>query len=338
MSRIPAVVGANTAGDSLEAAALAIEKALSPKEEDRAKSKPAVETPPEAKAEETPAPVVETTAEETPESAEVETPAEEIVQPRKLKVKLPDGEHELPEDEVVKGYLRQQDYTRKTQEAAALRKQHETELTAAKAERLKFAELTTQYHDRLVELTPEEPDWAERQQTMEPGEFAAEYARWDAHKKRIAAAKQASDEALAKVYADKQAEFEQHILAERDKLFEAIPEWKDEKAREPERKAIADYATKELGYTPEDLAQVSDHRAMIVLRKAYLFDKAQKDAKAAAAKAAEKVEPGRVITPKGGVTPPKDKAAAKAAEAKKRLEKSGSVEDAARLFDHILDD
>ena len=44
---------------------------------------------------------------------------------RKLKVALPDGEVEIDESELVKGYMRQADYTRKTQEAARLRAEAE---------------------------------------------------------------------------------------------------------------------------------------------------------------------------------------------------------------------
>lgn len=44
---------------------------------------------------------------------------------RKLKVALPEGEVELDESELVKGYMRQADYTRKTQEAARLKTEAE---------------------------------------------------------------------------------------------------------------------------------------------------------------------------------------------------------------------
>jgi hypothetical protein len=44
---------------------------------------------------------------------------------RKYKVPLPDGDVEIDESELVKGYMRQADYTRKTQEAARLRAEAE---------------------------------------------------------------------------------------------------------------------------------------------------------------------------------------------------------------------
>jgi len=44
---------------------------------------------------------------------------------RKYKVKLPDGEAEIDDSELVNGYMRQADYTRKTQELARLRAEAE---------------------------------------------------------------------------------------------------------------------------------------------------------------------------------------------------------------------
>lgn len=338
MSRIiPAVVGANTSGDSIETATLAIDKLFSaPTEKDNKPKAAATPAPTPAPAEEIEAPA----AVEGEPAAEIETAAEptpEPVQPRTLKVKLPEGEQELTEDEVIKGYLRQQDYTRKTQEAATLRKQDEAERTAVKAERLRYAEALTKLHDALADSTPQEPDWEILRATADPAEFAQAWSQWDAHKAHLKQVTEAQERALAAVHKDKLAEFEQHMASERDKLFEALPAWKDEKVRETERKAVGEYAIKTFGYTPDDLAQVNDHRVMLILHKAYRYDKGVTDAKTAASIAAGKVEPGRVIPPKGGVTPPKDTAKAKLADAKKRVGKSGSVDDAAAAI-ALLDD
>jgi hypothetical protein len=60
-----------------------------------------------------------------PEITADDIPVVETPQVRKLKVALPDGEVELDESELVKGYMRQADYTRKTQEAARLKAEAE---------------------------------------------------------------------------------------------------------------------------------------------------------------------------------------------------------------------
>jgi hypothetical protein len=60
-----------------------------------------------------------------PEITADDLPQVETLQARKLKVALPDGEVELDEAELVKGYMRQADYTRKTQEASRLKAEAE---------------------------------------------------------------------------------------------------------------------------------------------------------------------------------------------------------------------
>lgn len=71
------------------------------------------ETP---KAEQVPAQEPEITADDLPK---VEEPKVEAG--KKFRVKLPDGEVEVDENEVVNGYMRQSDYTRKTQELARMK-------------------------------------------------------------------------------------------------------------------------------------------------------------------------------------------------------------------------
>jgi hypothetical protein len=74
---------------------------------------------------EEPVAVVPPVAEQAPvvEPAIVEEPKVEAG--KKFRVKLPDGEVEVDESEVVNGYMRQADYTRKTQEVARLKAEAE---------------------------------------------------------------------------------------------------------------------------------------------------------------------------------------------------------------------
>ena len=59
---------------------------------------------------------------EAEESEEVEGEEESQPQVRTFKVKVDGEEVEVPEDELLKGYSRTQDYTRKTQQLAEQRK------------------------------------------------------------------------------------------------------------------------------------------------------------------------------------------------------------------------
>ena len=96
---------------------------------------------------------------------------------------------------------------------------------------------------------------------------------------------------------------------------------------EAERAKMAEYAVKKLGFTPEQLAAVDDHRLLVVLRKARLFDELQ----------AKRPKAEAIITKVKTVKPGSKSVVAKkpmSAETKAhlRLAKSGSIQDAARAF------
>ena len=80
--------------------------------------------------------------EETQEeqSEEGEEP-EEQEQPTVFTVKVDGKEVEVTLDELQKGYSRTQDYTRKTQQIAEIRKQVEVETEAVRAERAQYAQM-----------------------------------------------------------------------------------------------------------------------------------------------------------------------------------------------------
>ena len=72
---------------------------------------------------------------ETEESEEVEEEEESQPTVRTFKVKVDGEEVEVPEDELLKGYSRTQDYTRKTQQLAEQRKAAESEFEQVRKER-----------------------------------------------------------------------------------------------------------------------------------------------------------------------------------------------------------
>jgi hypothetical protein len=300
----------------------------------------AVVEAPEPKEVETAAEVVETegesaetpeTAEETPEGVE-ETPESVALDPTlKVKVKIDGVETEVTLDEALKGYSRTADYTRKTQAAAAERKAFETEQVAVRGERQKYATYLTQLEQAIQQNSAPEPDWAKLQQTATPEEFASEYARYQIHSDEMTQLKAEKDRAVAAVNADQQKALETHIAGEHEKLLAALPDWKDEKVATTERAKMVAYADK-LGWTQEDLGKVTDHRNLLLLRKAMLYDESQ--AKKPVIQA--RIDKIRTATP-GPAATPKPKVS-DTTKARLRLANTGKVEDAAAAFFAMLDD
>lgn len=262
------------------------------------------------------------TAEESDETPEEETD-DEPEQPVSYRVKVNGEEVEVPLPELLAGYSRTSDYTRKTQELSALRKQHEQEFTAVQAERNEYAQSLAQLRAAL-DSAGAEPDWAQLRQEN-PEEFAATYAAWQQHKERIAAVEAEQRRVYALQQQAHQKQLAEYVKQEQEKLLTAIPEWKDSKLAATEKKALVEYA-QGIGFSDEELAQVVDHRAVNLLRKAYLYDKLQ------AAKPAAQKKVAAVKAARPGTSGQIRRQTTEQTRAKQRLAKTGRVRDAADVL------
>jgi hypothetical protein len=223
-------------------------------------------------------------------------------------------------DELKKSYSFTAHNTRTAQANAEKEKALESERTSVIDERKKYAESLTQLKEAIDSLTPAEPDW-DKVLKDNPNEFAKLRAQWSVHKERMAKLEDEQSQALAKVQEDEKKSFETYLVSENEKLVTAIPTWKDSAVRSKEIAAMAEYA-KSVGYTPEEISEVTDHRTVRLLRDAYLNAQAQKLRPAIQKRVAEI----RSLTPgSSSSTPGRATVAAKAIQ---RLEKSGSVDDA----------
>lgn len=252
-------------------------------------------------------------------------------------IKASDGtEYEVPETlavEFEKGALRQQDYTRKTQEAAELRRKADAELAEAVRERAALAASLTQVRKVLEAQTPPEPDWA-KISAERPDDFPAEYAAWKLRMDRLEKLRRAEAEMQEKVLNDEKAQLERMVAEEQVKLKQAFPEWEDPDKGTKLRTQWVQYAQK-LGYAPEDLAQIRDHRLLILLDKARRYDALKEKTVVTKAKPATGAPaPNKVRTLKPGGAQPAAAPVSEATKARMRLAKTGRAEDAAAAFIH----
>jgi hypothetical protein len=229
-------------------------------------------------------------------------------------VKLPDGT-ELPQDEVVKGYLRQADYSRKTEEVKTMRV-----AVSQEAERLKA--VTEQFTDFLATMIPDEPDISLAYQ--DPARYTAMKANYDAtvsQLQNVLALKQAVDQSAQAV--DQGAQVET-LKAENEALAAMFPETRNPQQRQAFFEGA--YGTaREIGFSDAELQQATDHRLFALAHWA----KRGLAAEQARVKAREKVVNVPPVTPqnKRGVTG-KTRQVAKNRDAMARLQKSGSIHDA----------
>lgn len=211
-------------------------------------------------------------SDEVEESEEVEDPDDELEEEpdesdddeETYTVRVDGEEIEVTFDELISGYSRTADYTRKTQALAEERKAFQEEAQSTRAAREQYLQQVAALEGFLQAQMPEEPDW-DKLERENPAEFTRQ---WAAHQRR--------QRELAQVQEERQRVQTEHyqdvVQAENERLVEAIPEWQDEETAKAEKRALAEYATSTYGFTKQDLESVVDHRIMLILRKAQKYD------------------------------------------------------------------
>jgi hypothetical protein len=204
------------------------------------------------------------------EQSELDEDTEEQEQPQIFSVKVDGKEVEVTLEELQKGYSRTQDYTRKTQQIAEARKQTEAELQAVRAEREQYAQLLGALEAQVQQAAQPNIDW-DRLYQEDPIEYVRQREVMRENKEK-AEAIQSEQQRLAYVSQQEQAQFmHQRLEHEKEALLAAIPDWKDAKKAQAEKALLVEFGQK-IGFTPDELKSVVDHRAVLMLRKAALYD------------------------------------------------------------------
>jgi hypothetical protein len=239
----------------------AVEEDYSPDSEAEAEQAEVVAEADDAEAED----IVDDETEAEEEDDEAPDSAEAL-----YRVRVGDEEVEVPLNELTNSYMRQSDYTRKTQQVAEARKAIEAELSTVQGERARYAEQLVAVEQALSQQEPDQEHWNQLYEN-DPLEYSRQR---DLHRDR--------KEAVAEVQVERQRVHEDHLAHlqaesqkrlehERERVTELIPEWIDPELASSEKNSVITYAQR-VGYSPDELAQVSDARAVAVLRKAMLYD------------------------------------------------------------------
>ena len=270
----------------------------------------------------------ESNDETTEEQSELEEETEEEEKPAEVyTVKVDGKEIEVTLDELQKGYSRTQDYTRKTQQIAETRKAVEAEAAAIRAEREQYAQLLGALKQQLE--SAEAPVDLDRLYNEDPIEWVRQRELLRDKQEKLAAI-QSEQARLSQLTAQQRAqEMQAHLASQQEALIQAVPEWKDQKKAQAEKALLVEFG-KKIGFSEEELKNVYDHRAVIALRKAALYDQMMSKR--------GQIKP--VIN--NGPRPAKPSAAGRvsttteATRAKQRLAKTGRVNDAVSAIELLL--
>ena len=247
------------------------------------------------------------------------------------KVRVGKEEVEVPLDELLKGYSRTADYTRKTQEIADQRK-------VVEAERAKIEEaskLRDTYAQRLgiIEQMLKQQDSGEDLASLketDPIGYAVKVAEQAEREKQLAAVRAEQQRIAQQQQSEQQERLKSYLAQEAQKLAEAIPEMNDPAKGQAIRTDIRNFAQK-LGYSEQELSQVYDSRAVTALYKAMQYDKLM----SGKGDATKKVQQAPKML-KPGTSTPEARQSQEVKQLRGRLKKSGKAKDAASLFERFL--
>jgi len=256
---------------------------------------------------------------------------EQVEEKPRYKVKASGEEIEVTLDDLIKGYQREADYTKKTQTLAEQRKQVEaerSEIEQAKTVRDQYQARLALIENALRSREPQEN--LEALKETDPIGFAVKVAEQTQREKQL----QAIQLERARIAQQQQAEQTQnlnsHLAVEAHKLAEAIPEYADEQKSVQVKKDIRDYA-KKIGWSDEELASVYDSRAVLTLYRAMQYDKLIGNK----ANVTKKVNEAPKML-KAGVSRQTYANEDQTKKAQNKLKQTGNIRDAASVFERFI--
>jgi hypothetical protein len=257
--------------------------------------------------------------EDQPEAAEID--------PDQIVRVLIDGQpHEVSLGEAVKGYIRQETFHRRMGELSnGVTHLHHAKL-GLDNERADFIEKSRALENYIEAFMPQEPNWDELYRAN-PTNFAYLKHQWDTFQGQFSGLVQQRQQAEYQRQTAYMERLNQFASANRATLAAEHPEWRSEKTWRRDTDSMRRTA-KEAGYTDEEIGQLFDARAVRVLLMASRYQRMM----------AARPRPVRQQAPQSnrtGATPSRN-VSRSFEKAEKRLSRTGSLNDAAAVFERIL--
>ena len=235
----------------------------------------------------------------------------------RYRVKVDGEELEVTLDELQKGYMMGKDYTRKTMSLAEQRKQVEA----------KIAEIDSNLEEAksVIDL---ELDWFDSEEAKELRQYDP-----DEYLKRFEKIKGKADK-FQKLKVKRESEIsavrQEQLKKEQELLRQKIPDWMDETTVQREYPKLVE-SMKSVGFDENELTGISDHRMMVLARKAMLYDQIM----------SQDISGKKVKTPPKSATPgtpksPTEASDRKIKEMRERLRKKGDMSSASAAIKSML--
>ena len=256
---------------------------------------------------------------------------EQVSEPRTYTVKIDGKDTEVTEDELLSGYSRQADYTRKSQVLAEQRKKMDEELAATQQERQQYQSQLEQFKIQADSKLEEfkSVDWTKLKEE-DPMEYALkrdQYRELQENKRLVAEEQQ---NLAQKQQAEMQTKWNEELARQQEVMAQRLPEWNDPEKGPKLKQNIKSFAMKK-GFTEQEVDSLIDARSVDVLHKAMLYENLlEAKINQKKAKVVPKVQKPGTPSTKSEVNSEKVK------QTRARLKKTGRVDDAALAIKSLM--
>lgn len=204
---------------------------------------------------------------ETPEQ-----PEQPETEPEIFTVKVGGQEVQVTRDELLNGYQRQADYSRKTAEIAEHRRAVEAEYQRVAGERQHYATQLDQVAAVLQASLPPRPPMEMRD--ADPIGYQHAKEDWETRVGQLQGVIAERDRAMQQQQQHFAQQQQQSLQQARTQLVEMLPEWRKPETAKAEQPKIAEHL-RALGYADHEISAAADPRAIVMARESMLYRQLQ---------------------------------------------------------------
>lgn len=234
---------------------------------------------------------------------------------------------ELTKSEIQSGYLRQADYTRKTQALAEERKQYHAVVQQAQEQEKVYSQLLPVMVQRMQQYMPQPPK--PELIDADPVSYMKQKEGYEREMGDLQAAQAEMQRMSQKSQVEQEQQLQALVAQNAQMLPELIPEWKEAKNYERDRIKLRDYL-KSRNFSDQEIDQAYDARIVALAYDAMRW----RELKNSKPKQSEPLE--KALKPSAPAQRPMNTQTKATVEARKRLAKTGSIRDAAAVFESLI--
>ena len=246
-------------------------------------------------------------------------------------VKVDGKDVKVTQEELLAGYSRQADYTRKSQVLSEQRQKADEELAATQQERQRYLsqleQFNTQADSKIDELA--KTDWTKLKEE-DPTEYMLKRDQYRELQENKRIVEDEQKDLQLKSQQENQVKWQEELGRQQEIMVQRLPEWTDPDKGPKLKQNIKSFAVKK-GFTEQEVSSLIDARSVDVLHKAMLYENLL-----AAKISGKKTKVVPKVTRPGSPASKGEISGDKVKAQRARLKRSGHLNDASSLIESLM--